>query len=178
MDHLTLEGARGEIAKVRYGEIASYLSMPDFKRTGSELPNITTEERQYLSHILRDIYHSSKKEANAEAQLRLMTRFQDCLMLLLCDPIERKMAFSPPEVVLEVVLEENGQNLSCGTGTMGENIYFETKTNEKDRHPNRYMRYPHPGSGAKELGRKYFKRFNESFGTNEVNLDELVLEDL
>mgnify|MGYP001619925116 FL=1 len=166
--------------QVRYVAIDAYLNKPDFDRANGELPGITPEERKWLARLARNIYTSAKTETNEEKRLQLMARFYDCLTLILCDPSERKMASYPPDVVERTIFIKQGDCLSFGTGTIGERIYFETKKNKQSRstRTDRYMIYYHPTDSATNLGRKYFKRFNEVFGTNEVNLDAIVLEEL
>jgi hypothetical protein len=169
-------------SQIRFMEIEKYLEKHSSKRSLKELSNITPEERKSLAFQVRNLYTRGKKEADKDIRLKIMARFYDCLTLLLCDPVERKMAYCPPDEVEEVVFNRQDDCLCFGTGTTGERIYFETEDNQQTKGviPGRYryMTYYYPSDSAGELGRKYFKRFNEAFETNKINLDQLVLEDL
>lgn len=155
---------------IRQGEIQTYLNMRDYQRTGQELPDISQDERNFLAQMVRDIYTMAKGEPDAAKRLKLMARFNDALALILCDSRERKMAFGPPENVELTVLHRDRDHLVFGTGTYGERVFFRTYSGQ-EHPPGRYMQYPVPGDSAKELGRKYFNRFCETFGGNIVNLD-------
>ncbi|MCL5435750.1 MAG: hypothetical protein M1275_01585 [Patescibacteria group bacterium] len=159
-----------QLPLIRFSEIESYLRRPSFKRVNQELPNISREERAFLAGRVRRDYQDLKSGSEEKARQQQAEHFYDSLTLILCDPSERKMAYCPPDDVEEVVLRSRGDCLVFGTGTTGERIYFRSSQNEKQN--GRMMQYPVPTESATEIGRKYYSRFCEAFGANEVNLDE------
>ena len=158
---------------VRAGEIEAYLDKPDYQRTASELPDISTDERRFLAQSAGELYLMAKAEAEEVKRLGLVARFNDTLALIVCDPGERKMAFGPPSAIEYTVFRSQNDCLVFGTGTIGERIYFETNPLQwkGEQHEGRCMRYPYPSDSATEMGRKFYRRFCEAFGANLVNLD-------
>lgn len=170
MDYPKSENARGDTSsQTRLREINAYLDKPIFEHDASELSDISLEERKWLAHSIKDIYVQAKKETDKRKRLQLMSRFRDSLTLLLCDPKERRLAYSPPAVTEKIVFYLD-DCLSFGTGTIGERIFFKTYTGQ-ERAPGRYMEYPVPTDSSMNLGRKYYQRFCYAFGANQINLD-------
>ena len=127
-------------------------------------------------------YQTMRAEVDPGKQGELCAQFEEKLVRLVTPPSERHKYSSPTtwhESILQRLrdtLVDGVGEITVGSGTAGQRIYFKTKDSKGNKSADgkvRWMHYPEPSKSDLSYGAaKYRNRFLQVFGKDMVDLLE------